>query len=219
MIEEFSKNIPPQFMDKSGSVFYSGRDAFSGQSDLYVLGLNPGGDPDSQHRETVRRHTKKVLRKKANWSEYRDESWEGKPKGTHGMQPRVRHLFKKLGLCPGRVPASNVIFLRSHGAENISKHINRYENDFWPFHQAVIEQIKPRIILCFGKEAGNFVKNKVGAREKTDEFVECNNRRWKSTAYANGQRLKVIVATHPSRADWSVPSTDPSDLVKRALQS
>lgn len=44
MIEQFAKHIPPELEDCSGAVFYSGRDAFSGLKDLYVLGLNPGGD-------------------------------------------------------------------------------------------------------------------------------------------------------------------------------
>jgi hypothetical protein len=30
--------------------------------------------------------------------------------------------------------------------------------------------------------------------------------------------IRVIVATHPSIADWTAPSTDPSDLVLDALR-
>ena len=38
--------IPAQLMTRSGKVFYSGRNAFATSHGLYVLGENPGGDPD-----------------------------------------------------------------------------------------------------------------------------------------------------------------------------
>jgi len=50
-----------------------------------------------------------------------------------------------------------------------------------------------------------------------DEFVETNNRRWKSQAYTNKDGVKVIVATHPSIADWCAPDTDPSKMIKRVI--
>lgn len=43
---QFVEIIPKDLLDKSGSVFYSGRDAFSGTKNLYLMGLNPGGSPD-----------------------------------------------------------------------------------------------------------------------------------------------------------------------------
>jgi hypothetical protein len=38
MIEKIIKFIPDKLLDKSGAVFYSGRNAFSGNKDLYILG-------------------------------------------------------------------------------------------------------------------------------------------------------------------------------------
>ena len=102
-------------------MFYSGRAAFSGTCPLYILGLNPGGDRALQERETVEWHTRKVLAEKpAKWSEYSDESWGGYPAGRRGMQPRITHLLGRLGLQPGEVPASNVIFLRSRRERTLS---------------------------------------------------------------------------------------------------
>lgn len=43
MIEDIAKFIPQSLSTVSGSVFYSGRNAFKSTSALYVLGLNPGG--------------------------------------------------------------------------------------------------------------------------------------------------------------------------------
>lgn len=42
-IENFAELVPKELLNESGSVFYSGRAAFSGHKALYILGLNPGG--------------------------------------------------------------------------------------------------------------------------------------------------------------------------------
>ena len=218
MIENFAKNVPPELMGKSGSVFYSGREAFSNQREpLYILGANPGGDPGKQAKETVRGHIEKVLRKPANWSEYRDESWAGALPGTRGMQPRILHLLQRLGLDPGAVPACNVVFVRSRGLEEWADEFERLAEACWPFHEAIIDELEPRVVLCLGKDAAKFVKEKVGANEQIGEFIEANRRGWPNRAFRNGDGLVVVRATHPSRADWTNPEADPSDLVKKAL--
>ena len=218
MIEHFARNIPRKLRDKSGSVFYSGRMAFSGPCPLYILGLNPGGDPVIQKRETVEWHTRKVLEEKpAVWSEYTDESWDGSPPGRHGMQPRVTHLLSRLGLHPGKVPASNLIFLRSGRESGIADQIEPLTKLCWPFHQTVIKHVEPRVILCFGLTAGKQVKRKTGALVQVDKFVERNKRFWTSRTFVNADGLKVVVASHPSIADWTTPEADPSELVRRAL--
>lgn len=45
--------IKTDILTRSGSVFYSGRSAFSRPASLYLLGLNPGGSPERQAAETV----------------------------------------------------------------------------------------------------------------------------------------------------------------------
>ena len=219
MIEEFAEKIPSRFMEMSGSVFYSGRDAFSAPCDLYVLGLNPGGNPDRQAKETIRWHTDKVLKREPrDWSAYRDEKWENKPKGTHGMQPRVLHLLDRLGYSPGKVPASNVVFPRSRRASSLVGDMTQYADECWIFHQTVIDKLKPRAILCFGNESSKFVRERVHTKKMIDCFEERNDRRWRSRSYINGEGLIVIQLTHPSIADWKATATDPTDLVKRALE-
>ena len=219
MIKDLAKNIPKELRNRSGSVFYSGRDAFSGSSKLYILGINPGGNPVDQAEETVDWHTRKVLDEKpGKWSEYGDESWEGYAPGKWGMQPRILHLFHKLHLEPGNVPSSNVIFVRSRDEQALDGDMHQLAEACWPFHQAVIEQIRPRVILCLGQTAGNFVQRNTGARDQIDEFVESNNRGWRSRSFTNHRALTVVVATHPGRVDWTNPDADPSGLVKRALE-
>ncbi|MXZ42333.1 MAG: hypothetical protein F4Z18_11270 [Caldilineaceae bacterium SB0666_bin_21] len=217
MIEDFVKYIPSKLQHKSGMVFYSGRTAFSGHRKLYVLGLNPGGNPAKQANETVAWHTSMVLREKPDkWSEYSDERWQGKPRGKHGMQPRILHLLKNLELEPGEVPSSNLVFERSRKASDIA--LLQLAEVCWPFHGAVIKQLQPRVILCLGKDVGKFVRKKTCAVDQIDSLVETNNRNRKSICFANHEGLKVVQVTHPSWVDWKNPKADPSELVCRELR-
>lgn len=54
MIEDLASHIPAHLLDRSGKVFYTGRDAFSAQRPIYMLGVNPGGSPDRYAETGVR---------------------------------------------------------------------------------------------------------------------------------------------------------------------
>jgi hypothetical protein len=218
-IEEFAKRIPSELLSSSGKVFYSGRIAFRTQFSLYVIGVNPGGDPPNHQKETVGNHTAKVLRSYPDdWSAYRDESWEGKLPGTYGMAPRVLHLFNRLGLNPGEVPSSNLVFVRSRREEKINrKEMLSLADLCWPFHELVIQKLKPRVILCLGGTAGTYVRGKFRANKLFGEFIENNNRKWRSKAFENISGMRVVAATHPSIADWTTIETDPSQLVRKTM--
>jgi len=220
MIDKFEALIPQSLLKRSGSVFYSGRTAFSTPSPLYILGLNPGGSPERQATETLACHTNKVLKKEAAaWSAYRDESWRGKPPGTAKLQRRVLYLLRQLNLEPQNVPASNVVFVRSARGKDIKDCFRELAELCWPFHQAVIEGLGVRVVLCLGQDSGSWVREQLNANNPVDQFVEENNRRWTSTSYKNknSNGIAVVVATHPSIADWTTPATDPSLLVQRML--
>ena len=218
MIEKFAEYIPNELKNLSGAVFYSGRNAFQGKKDLYIIGINPGGS-DILHKDaTVSRHTETILAMaNPDWSEYKDEIWGGNKPGAYGLQPRILHLLKILNLSPHAVPASNVCFVRSQRERNISDKLFEYAELCWPFHEKVIDELEIKAILCFGKTAGNFVKKKLQADELLDEFIEKNNRKWRTQVFKNNKYQIVIVSTHPSIADWTNPSTDPSELVKKYL--
>jgi hypothetical protein len=219
-LDEFVNLIPQYLLQKYGAVFYSGRKAFSTPSSLYILGLNPGGSPEEQATNTVKRHTEKVLNEAADdWSAYRDEIWRGNSPGTSGMQPRVRYLLRQLNLEPGNVPASNVIFMGSARGKDIDNRFRQLAELCWPFHQAVIERLGVRVVLCFGQKSGDWVRERLEAKEFVEEFKETYPKRhWPSTSYKNSNGIAVVVATHPSWADWTNSKADPSQLVKRMLE-
>lgn len=218
MIAELQRLVPIELGSRSGKVFYSGRGAFSQPSDLYVLGLNPGGDPDVHASETVASHTAEVLtRFPTDWSAYRDESWEGSPPGQWGMQPGVLHMFRQLGREPGAVPCSNLVFPRSRSAAHLKQELSTLVEQCWPFHLAAINLLRPRAILCFGQDAGKVLCQRTAASQLIGEFIESNHRGWASRAYQSPLGFKVVVVTHPSRAEWRNPAADPTPLVAAAL--
>lgn len=216
-MDHYLQHIPAALAGQSGAVFNSGRLAYSGASDLYLLGLNPGGDPETHVLETVDFHTHKVLARPDNWCEHRDEAWDGRTPGTAGMQPRVLHLLRSLGLDPGLVPSSNVVFARTRGQAQLAPDFGRLALMCWPLHAAVIEGLRVRTVLCFGKTAGSFIRQMTGANQLIGTLKEANKRRWSSDAYANAAGLQVIVATHPSRVAWNSEASDPTPLVRRVM--
>ncbi len=217
-IEFTLQNLPNDLLQRSGSVLYTGKDAFSDQSPLYILGLNPGGNPDIQRNNTISKHINEFRNRSEPWSAYSDDSWENMAPGTCGMQPRVLHMLRLLNLDPRRVPASNVVFVRSRNEAELSTEKSMLLHHCWPVHGAVISKLGIRVVLCFGGTAGRWVRGQVGATQLVDEFRETNARGWKSEAHTSPTGLIVITATHPSRADWRNPAADPTPLVSRMLK-
>jgi hypothetical protein len=218
MLDDFLKLIPQELLKRSGAVFYSGRKAFSTPSPLYILGLNPGGSSTEMADYTVAKHTEEVLKSKPEyWSEYQ-EKWRDGSEGPSGMQPRVLYLLRQVNLDPQKVPASNVIFERSAREKDIKSRFSELAGPCWKFHQAVIEKLGVRVVLCFGKRSGLWVRERLNANTLVDQFIENNNRHWISASYTNSNGIAVVVATHPSIADWTNSATDPSHLVKKMLE-
>lgn len=217
MIEEFARNIPASIAKVSGSVFYSGRTAFGAPSKLYILGLNPGGSPVNQSAETIEWHMNKVLHEVPDdWSAYRDEQWGG---GAGRLQRGVKHVLGQLNLELGHVPSSNVVFRRSESESTLEAHgkFSDFAAEAWAFHRVVIDRLGIRVVLCFGKTAGYWVKAQLQADENVGELVERNYRRWRTVAFRNAAGITVTIAPHPSLAAWATPACDPTALIAQML--
>jgi hypothetical protein len=220
IFEELIQLIPEHQLKESGAVFYSGKSAFDKRADLYILGLNPGGCPTQLRESTIQRQVEKVRRElPEEWSAYSDESWQGAEAGTWGLQPRILHAINKQELHPRSIPSSNLVFIRTARQAQLKSSFSSYAEETWPFHQHLIDAHKTKAILCFGIKTGNWVARKLNATEVVDTFTEANNRRWTSKLMQNNNGLHVIIATHPSIADWTSCATDPSRLISRALGS
>lgn len=209
--------LPAEILSRSGSVFYTGKEAFVGHRPLYILGLNPGGDPNAQATNTVQKHIQEYRQRGARWSAYANDSWEGAAPGTWGMQPRVLHMLRGLGLDPQLTPASNVVFVRTPNEAALREEKGALLKSCWSVHQAVIDQLGVRVLVCFGGTAGKWVREQVGAKELFDSYAETNNRGWKSEAHRAKDGLVVVTVSHPGRADWRNPDSDPTPLIRRAM--
>jgi hypothetical protein len=198
-------------------VFYSGRAAFSGRTNAYVVGLNPAGKPSSDIAETIGEHTRFVLEDAPDhWSTLSDESWRGAVSGSRPCERRVLHLFRGSGLDPRRTPASNLIFLRDTNLSRLGDFDDLVEA-CWPFHQRVLETLQPKVLLCLGEKAATTFCDRLGGGAVDEIFVESNNRGWKSTLRRTATGVAIVQLTHPSRADWTNPLADPTPLVRAAL--
>ncbi|MCI4665901.1 MAG: uracil-DNA glycosylase family protein [Neomegalonema sp.] len=210
----FFELIPASLLDVSGKAYYSR--AFDRPSSVYLLGANPGGDP-SEERETVREHTAKFLQSTEPRNEHLDDAW--KPSGPTPLQRRMRHLGERCDLDLRAVPTSNLVFQRTRKLADLGG-LRPAADPCWPFHQAVIAQLGVRVVICLGGEVGEYVARRMGADRVVDEFTETHARRsWRSWARANGDGAFVISLTHPGRADWTAPESDPSPMVARILKS
>ena len=217
MMDALIDLIPPEVLHRSGKVFYSGRAAFVAPKQIYLLGLNPGGDPRLQ-LQTVEDHTRRVQKRfPDNWSAYRDESWNGFKPGTRGLAPRVLHLLSGLGFDPGSVPCSNLIFVRTRREIDLAGKFTALAESCWAFHDRVIGSLKPRMVICFGARTGRFLRKKLGADILVDEAVESNRRGWRASVFETGAGLKVAVLPHPSIANWISEHSDPTAMLRRTL--
>lgn len=216
-MERFAALVPPSLHGVSGRVFYSGAAAFERPCPVYLLGLNPGGDPDSMAAETIGRDLDAMRDRPHAWSAYADESWRGRPIGGKPVQRRTQHLLRNLGLDPRATPASNVVFVRSRRAADLGARKAELLGACWPVHAAVIRALGVRVIVAMGGDAGGSVRERIGADTLRGDFTERNARGWRSTWHSNAAGLSVVTLTHPAIADWIASATDPSELVRAAL--
>ena len=207
------------------SPLQSGRTAFASPSEIYIIGYHPGGDPKQFPHQIGNRLDRVRNHKDAeDWSSYLDDRWDGKPEGSTPMQKRMKHLFhgQRLGLDLHTVPASHLIFRCWDAANEPAAAVKReWAEECWPFHQAVINRLDVKIVVCLGSYARYWVlkdeREKTGVElEPFDVFEENSRRAWRSYAYQARDRY-IVSLTHPVWANWKNRDLDPTPLVERVL--
>jgi uracil-DNA glycosylase len=81
----------------------------------------------------------------------------------------------------------------------------------------VIDALQIKVVLCFGGTAGRWVRNELNAHQHLDAYVESNRRGWRSEGHRASDGRAVVTLTHPGRANWCNPNSDPTPLVERVL--
>ena len=220
-LETFSRLVPDSLLDCSGEVFYSGRAAFSGSRDVYLLGYNPGSDPSVERQAGDELNTvRSSIEKACSWSSERFslyyEEWE---KGrSQTMQRGIERFFAETGLDPYLTPSSNCIFVRSPDIGSMPRATRRgLEDACWQFHQAVIEQLGVKAILCMGRDAYEAVCRHFRVTEQVDEEPDGWRPPRMHRAFSTKSGMLICKLTHPSRGHWQIERNNPAPLVRRVL--
>ncbi len=139
------KQLTP-IIDRSGSILYSAQSTLR-PGRLYLLGLNPGGDPTKHKHRTISEDLDQLPRRRRN--AYIHESWEHQRQpGGAPLQRRVQWLLGKLGQDVEDVCAANLIFARSKDASG--SEYPKLAHLCWPVHLAILEIVRPRLIIAYG---------------------------------------------------------------------
>ena len=145
-----------QLLALPGMVLNSGMDTVA-RSDIYVLGFNPGGDP-----ENFACVEQNILSSPMGPFSGFNEKW-GCAAGQHRHQIAVKKYLAALGvvdICT--VPASNAYFLASSGVNELKAATKQHRpggliplfKACWPVHEYLLSVIKPKVILCLGNGEG-----------------------------------------------------------------
>lgn len=203
--------------DLPGKSLYSGIGTIH-PGKIYVLGENPGGDPNTES-DSSGQHLTKLALMSPDWNEFLDANWTSRgrvyPPGGAPMQKRVRSLLEGIGLSVRSVCSSNLIFVRSRvSGDLVDSH--QLANQCWPVHQFILEHIKPVGILCIGKAPFEFIRKTGRALSTLDEFsagqrnlkcrtahVDLDNRTVAIVSVPHlGDRLQYDIGDHPEVMRW-----------------
>ena len=208
IVRTAQRHLKP-ILDCSGNILYSSVGTLR-PGLIYLLGLNPGGDPRRHGRQTLRRVLQKLPSKTNN--EYLDETWDGQSTpGTGLLQRRVKWLAAELRHDLQKVCASNLIFVRSRDAR--SSGYPELAKLCWPVHEAILEIVRPRLVVTFGNSSISpyaFLRSVLGEafRERTFRAGHGN---WRCRAFRTANRMWVVglphlsryaVNHHPEVAEW-----------------
>ncbi len=163
----------PDMLDQSGSIIYSSKNSIC-KGDLYVMGLNPGGESGEKISKTLTELPNKIK------NSYRDESWGDKNSfdvGNHPLQRNYVYLMNQLTGGEKEVFSTNLVFTRSRDAQGMN--YPESAHNCWPVHKIFIETVDPKCFIVFGNSSVspyNFIKNKFGLQDNGD--VESGHGNW-----------------------------------------
>ncbi|HEY9215017.1 MAG TPA: hypothetical protein VIQ29_19465 [Ancylobacter sp.] len=158
---------------KSGKLLYSSRTTLS-PGELYVLGFNPGGDPNVEN-ETVAENI--AATPQSGWNEYTHGIWKLRdkvyPAGEQPRQRRIRSFFDVAGYDITAAFCSNVFFMRGIDVQRSVKttDFSVLANECAFLHRFMLDVVRPRIVVCFGHDAFRWFE-KLNLSLRKDVHVE-----------------------------------------------
>ncbi len=186
------KHLAP-ILDRSGSILYSAANTLRPGS-IYLLGLNPGGDP-TKH-QTVRQTLETLPSRVTN--AYLDERWERRQHpGQAPLQRRVQWLTHQLGLDLRKVCAANLIFVRSR--DDAGSGYPELADVCWPIHVAILKLVQPKLIIAFGNSAVSpyaYLRRRLHG--STEETFPSGHGSWPCRLFRSAD-IRVVGLPHLSR--------------------
>ncbi len=190
---------------ESGKVLYSAASTLT-QGGIYLLGFNPGGDPEHPDSRSIGENLHALPGKKTN--DYLDESWArpvGDPfrPGRHPLQRNLRSLFNSLGQDLRSVCASNLIFVRSKKA--VETQYSEYAGLCWPIHEMILDTVQPSTIIAFGNSEWSpysYLCEQLGQGAAQATPFPSGHGNWVLRAFPGmykGRRVSVVGLPHLSR--------------------
>lgn len=190
---------------QSGAVLYNGWDTLRSNNGLYIMGFNPGGDPDK-----IKTSVMESLEISDNYCSYWDECWRKscqedckEHRGGSRHQERVRSLAQVLGCDIRETPAVNAVFLRSKNQNDLDASWELFKK-CWPVHEVFLGIARPSIILCLGngepRSAFTFLRKKLAPQtQSSSDHVK--------SFLVEAMKCRVIGVRHPSY-HWFDPVKD-----------
>jgi hypothetical protein len=195
-IPRIAKKALSDVLGESGSILYSSHETLK-SGDVYLLGFNPGGAGGNPVEQSINSMLKNTT------NSYLDESWENHngvwANGEAPLQKRVQWVLESIGLNPREVCASNLIFLQSREASGISYSLAK---KCWPVHEAILNIVKPRLIIAFGNSAVSpygYLHSMLGGKE---EYFPSGHGNWSVKGFnckINGLPVYIAGLPHLSR--------------------
>jgi hypothetical protein len=180
-------------LDRSGAILFSGVETLCPGS-VYLIGLNPGGDPRRHRSQTIRQVLEDLPARYENDYYFR---WGNRPQGESTLQRRVRRLADMLDVELQAVCATNLIFVRSRDARSCG--YPELAEQCWPVHRAILDIVQPKLVVCFGNSFESpytFLCQKLRATDE-DTFPSGHGK-WQCRVSRSSQ-MRVAGLPHLSR--------------------
>ena len=193
-LRDFAKPILASIANRSGRVLYSAAATLRPGS-IYLLGLNPGGDPVTHH-DTIADSLRELPSRTIN--AYVDESWSGQEIGCSRLQRRVCWLIQQLGFNVRDVCAANLIFIRS--SNSTGSDYPKLAEFCWPVHERILRIVQPKAVVVFGNSGVSpfrFLQVHYGATKLVS--FHSGHGAWQCFGFTAPTGTKVVGLPHLSR--------------------
>ncbi|MBV8458885.1 MAG: hypothetical protein JO122_19995 [Acetobacteraceae bacterium] len=145
---------------KPGAVLYSDLASIR-PGRFYLMGMNPGGDPDAPGCPPIRHN----LYADRGTNHYADQCWDCaapnicphldpatqrvRPEERQQMQRRVCDLIAALGVKAQKLLSTNLVFHRTRQARDLPNW-HEWCNRCWRVHRVLVRQVQPDWIISLG---------------------------------------------------------------------